>query len=322
MNAQPLARTSFQRYVDASERAAAQIITAYSTSFGAATQLLGHRHRAHVKNIYALVRVADELVDGVAAEAHLTPQQQLESLDALEAETHLAILRGYSSNPIVQAFANSARLAEIDDSLTAPFFSSMRMDLRTLPTTGSSSFAPHRDVIGFDDASHAEYVYGSAEVVGLMCLRVFIRDEHYSTSELQTMEQGAQSLGAAFQNINFMRDLADDTQRLARSYLSDGRLIDEALKLEWIHTIRTQLTRAHAALPLLPRDARTGVGCAYRLFSQLTDKLANTPAEQLLRQRVRVSNPNKALILAQSIIATRGTTSTQHVAATRKTRAT
>ena len=297
--------SSLHQYSDASGQAAGRIIRVYSTSFGAATQLLGPRHRTHVKNIYALVRIADELVDGVAAEAGLTPEQQLQRLDSLESETLAAVQCGYSSNPIVHAFAASARLTRIDSSLIVPFFTSMRMDLETPVAQDESSPSPLRGIACFDEARHENYVYGSAEVVGLMCLRVFLRDEARSETELKLLEQGARDLGAAFQNVNFLRDLADDTERLARNYLSDGRVITEQLKLHWTNTIREQLEGARQSLPLLPLDARVGVDCARRLFARLTDKLEQTPIEELRKRRVRVSNPKKALLVVQSIAATR-----------------
>jgi len=298
-------RASLQRYTAASEQAARQIIRAYSTSFGAATGMLGKRHRAHIRNLYALVRVADELVDGVASEARLTSEQQRARLDALEVETIAAIGCGYSSNPIVHAFAHSARLARIDESLVGPFFASMRMDIEppsapeTRETEGSSG------IIYYDEATHADYVYGSAEVVGLMCLRIFVRDEALSNERAAKLEFGAQQLGAAFQNVNFLRDLADDTARLERSYLSENSTITEELKAKWISTIRQQLAAAEKAIPLLPHDARAGVDCARRLFTRLTDKLEDTPVERLLSHRVRVSNPAKAVLLARSIAAAR-----------------
>lgn len=297
--------TALKQYEEASERAADQIIRAYSTSFGAATKLLGTRHRRHVRNVYALVRIADELVDGVAAEAHLSASQQLHRLDALESETHAAVQSGYSSNPIVHAFANSARISGIDASLTTPFFESMRTDLRTLPITLGAPTREHRGAVSFTDAAHSDYVYGSAEVIGLMCLRIFVRNDPRSPDDMRSLERGARSLGAAFQNVNFLRDLADDTGRLARNYLSGGDPLTEDLKLRWIQTIREQLAAAETVLPLLPPDARTAVDCARRLFSRLTDKLARTPIEQLLSQRVRVSNPTKALLIAQSLSSTR-----------------
>ena len=298
--------TALGEYTKASEHSADQIIRAYSTSFGAATRLLGVRHRTHVRNIYALVRVADELVDGVAAEAGLSPVEQLRRLDALEHEVSAAIEHGYSSNPIVHAFANSARLTGIDATLTAPFFASMRMDLQpellTEPASHRDAAAGQPRITHFNQAAHTDYVYGSAEVVGLMCLRVFVRDEQLTTEQMHQLEQGAQSLGAAFQNVNFLRDLADDTERLARNYLSGGEPFTPALQAHWIRIIRTQLSDAEAAIPLLPSDARAAVDCARRLFARLSDKLARTPTDELLKCRVRVANPTKLLLAAQSLL--------------------
>lgn len=299
---------ALNRYSRAAERAAAQIITSYSTSFGSATLLLGSRHRGHVRNLYALVRVADELVDGVGTEAVLTADAQGSRLDELEAETERAVRTGYSSNPVVHAFATTARAAGIDDSLTRPFFASMRMDLEGSRQDGA---APDLDTVSawFDAEKHDDYVYGSAEVVGLMCLRVFLRDETVSAVDRQTLEHGARRLGAAFQNVNFLRDLADDSQRLGRSYLSDRAVITPELQRHWIDVITGQLDDAARAERLLPTDARIGVQCARLLFTRLVRKLERVPAHLLLERRVRVSNPAKALLVAR-VVATRGRAAT------------
>lgn len=281
-------------YTRAAESAANEVIRAYSTSFGTATRLLGRRHRQHVRNIYALVRVADEIVDGVAAAAGVGPQQQGEALQRLIDDTHRAMELGFCTNLVVHAFATTARAARIDRSLTEPFFASMRTDLEG--TTDA-----HRGIRRFDREAHDEYVYGSAEVVGLMCVRVFLRDESPSESDLARIEHGARQLGAAFQNVNFLRDLADDTQRLGRSYLVDAERLTDADRDEWTTTIRQQLADARATLPLLPRDARTGVRCALDVFAALTERLAKTPAERLYRERVRVPDPTKALIVARAV---------------------
>lgn len=121
--------TSFTHFTRTAERAANQVIAAYSTSFGLACRLLGRRHRQHVRNIYALVRVADELVDGVTAEAGLSYQEQCDALAHFIDETHRAVKLGYSSDLIIHAFAQTARAARIDESLIDPFFDSMRTDL-------------------------------------------------------------------------------------------------------------------------------------------------------------------------------------------------
>jgi phytoene/squalene synthetase len=280
------------RYTAASEQVAGGIIDLYSTSFGASTRLLGPRHRRHVRNIYALVRVADELVDGATAEAGLSLAQQHAALTGLEEETARAIDTGYSSNPVVHAFATTARVSGIDRSLTTPFFASMRTDL-----TGE------RDQTQcFGTEAHDAYVYGSAEVIGLMCLRVFLREEHRTPEELRVLEDGARKLGAAFQNVNFLRDLADDTQRLGRSYLDDSGRVDAATKERWIQIIRAQLADAARAVPLLPRDARVAVASAQLLFSTLTDRIARTPSPELYRERIRIPTLHKAVLIGQAAL--------------------
>lgn len=290
------------RYSRASERAAEQIIGAYSSSFGMATRLLGPRHRVHVRNIYALVRVADELVDGAAEGAGLPPEVQLDLLCRLERETEGATRCGYSSNPVVQAFAVTARAAGIDADLTAPFFASMRMDLRAEHPDGRGLSPERAEARGAGAGSHDRYVYGSAEVVGLMCLRVFLREESRTEHEVAALEHGARRLGAAFQNVNFLRDLGDDRDRLGRDYLGTGEAMDPETQAHWIATVRAQLADAAATLPLLPRDARIAVGCALRLFAELTDRIARTPAELLPRRRVRVGTPTKALLALRSLL--------------------
>lgn len=289
------------RYTRASEIAAATIIEAYSTSFGAATQLLGPRHRAHVRNIYALVRVADELVDGATAEAELPTDAQRFALDQLEEEVEVAVGSGYSSNPIVHAFAHTARAAEIDEELTRPFFSSMRTDLTGTPP-GHGQTGPYGPLLYFGDSEHADYVFGSAEAVGLMCLQVFIREESPSSGELTVLTKGARRLGAAFQNVNFLRDLADDTERLGRSYLSEHGALDDDARDRWVAVIRAQLADAQLALPLLPADARAAVSSALRLFASLTGRIARTPVADLYRRRVRVPTLEKPWLIARAVL--------------------
>lgn len=296
---------SLDRYTIASELAADQIIASYSTSFGAATRLLGKQHRTHIRNIYALVRVADELVDGVTDEVGLAKSHQRQLLDALETETHQAMKHGYSSNPIVHAFARTARLSGIDESLTTPFFHSMRIDLEVVVDSEKTSQLRQASLKGFDETAHSDYVFGSAEVIGLMCLKVFLRNEQRTPSELAVLEHGARQLGAAFQNVNFLRDLADDTDRLSRSYLSEEQVVTEDIKNTWISVIREQLSDAEKSIATLPADARVAVDCARRLFASLADKIDATPAAMLYEQRVRVSNFEKVFIILNAKIAIR-----------------
>lgn len=292
-------------YASACERSAAQIIQSYSTSFGIATRLLGARHRHHIQNIYALVRIADELVDGVAAEAGLTPALQATALNQLESDTDFAIRHGYSSNPMVHAFAATARCSGIESDLIQSFFASMRMDLEAGQVSDDATEGVPRELICFEQSEHATYVYGSAEAVGLMCLRVFMREESVSEEEALILERGARSLGAAFQNVNFLRDLADDTYRLGRSYLSQESTLSREMKQHWVDTIRDQLAVARESLPLLPADARLGVMCALRLFASLADRLAQAPVQSLYASRIRVPASQKLWIVAQSLVQSR-----------------
>lgn len=284
---------ALRRFSRTAEIATSDVIRTYSTSFGLATRLLGRRHRQHVRNIYAMVRIADEIVDGVAAEAGLDAGAQAAALDSYIAGTHRSMRTGYSSDLILHAFARTARECGIGEDLTRPFFDSMRADI-----AGDSGFT------AYDADAHAAYVYGSAEVVGLMCLRVFLRDATRTPAELEILERGARRLGAAFQNVNFLRDLADDTNRLQRGYLGGSARLTDADRDAWVDTVHRQLADARAAIPLLPKDARAAVRSALALFAALTHRVARTPAAELYRRRVRVPDPIKALLAARAVVVT------------------
>ena len=281
----PAERTAAQleKYTAAALASAAQVIGVYSTSFGLACRLLGQRERSQVTSIYALVRVADEIVDGAASQAGLPAAAQCAALDELEAETLRAIDTGFSTNLIVHAFADTARATGIDARLTAPFFASMRRDLDPAP---------------FDAAGIAEYIYGSAEVVGLMCLRSFLQQAERTEPELRMLAAGARSLGAAFQKVNFLRDIAADRDDLGRNYFPGVNLLtmtDEEKNL-LLDDMNADLDAAARALPLLPLGSRRAVATAHGLFASLAVKLRETPARALLSTRVRVPDPEKLLI--------------------------
>jgi phytoene/squalene synthetase len=236
--------------------------------------------RAHIGNFYALVRLADEIVDGVAEEAGVDRARARVMLDALEADTEQALGVGYSTNLIVHAFAHSARHVGVGSDLTRPFFRSMRMDL-TETTHTPESFA--------------EYVYGSAEVVGLMCLEAFLEGQVVSPTDKETMVSGARALGAAFQKVNFLRDLGADVQALGRSYfpgISVDSLTEESKNL-LVDDIDQDLARSAAALPLLPPAARRAVALAHVLFEALAKKIRATPAATLQTTRLSVSSGTK-----------------------------
>lgn len=289
MPTKPQQPTSLSQYTRAAELSSAEVIAAYSTSFGWATKLISRSKRVHIRNIYALVRVADEIVDGAAAEAvgNGISHNPRDILDELEAETYRAMDCGFSANLVVHAFAHSARLANVSKDLVKPFFASMRMDLVT----------KEHDQRGFDT-----YVYGSAEVVGLMCLDVFLMGQQLTVAERQEFVTGARALGAAFQKVNFLRDLAADFQKLGRSYFPGVNVdtFNEAEKVRLVEDIEADLVVSSRSLRKLPRSSRKAVSAAQMFFSELNRNIAATPAEELIQRRIRVSNPKKLVILAQA----------------------
>jgi 15-cis-phytoene synthase len=272
-------------YDRVAEETASLVIRRYSTSFGLASRLLAPRARQHIENIYALVRLADEIVDGETAAAGLGTVDAARILNELEIETGFAMDRGYSSNLIVHAFGLTARETGFNRSLTEPFFDSMRSDLQRTE---------------HDQESFDRYVYGSAEVVGLMCLCAFLEGTTRSPEETAELELGARSLGAAFQKVNFLRDLAADYRDLGRSYFPGVNVntFTEADKNRLLDDIDADLRTSAAVLPKLPADSRRAVALAQSLFADLAKRLRATPADRLVATRVRVPNPTKLRIAA------------------------
>ncbi|MEG1445259.1 phytoene/squalene synthase family protein [Glutamicibacter sp.] len=289
---------ALEHYSRTAQRSARVVLGEYSTSFSLACKLLDAASARHIANIYALVRLADEIVDGVACQAGLDNQAIAACLDELEAETLRAMERGYSTNMVVHAFTISARATGIHAELTAPFFASMRADLGT----------------GQHDArSLQDYIYGSAEVIGLMCLQVFQAmpaAPDLTPAQAQRAKHAARSLGAAFQKVNFLRDLAEDSEDLGRSYFPglDPAGFDEPSKAKLVAQIEQDLAQARAGLPYLAPSAARAVRLAHDLFRELNSQLDKAPASQLLRTRISVSAPRKALIAARVLLGTRGTT--------------
>jgi phytoene/squalene synthetase len=279
--------TTLGTYNAAALASATTVIGHYSTSFGLAARLLSPGVRDEVRTIYALVRIADEIVDGAASEAGIDLDGQRELLDDLETETERAMERGFSTNLVVHAFATTARRVGIDASLTRPFFASMRRDLDPAPFTA---------------AGVAEYIYGSAEVVGLMCLRSFLRESPRTPDQIAVLDHGARSLGAAFQKVNFLRDLAADRDALGRNYFPgvDLTRLTEAQKNLLLDDMDADLAAAERVLPLLPPGSRRAVTAAHRLFARLSAKLRQTPATDLMSTRIRVPDPEKLMIALSS----------------------
>jgi phytoene/squalene synthetase len=276
-------------YDTVSEDSAAVVIGSYSSSFGLASRLLAEPVRTQVRNIYALVRVADEIVDNPDPMLGTEPRERM--LSWLLEDVRHALGAGYSGNLVVHAFARTALDVGIEDELVAPFFDSMRMDLDTTDHTPES---------------FERYVYGSAEVVGLMCLRAFLaapdgpfdRERAYDA-----LAPGARRLGAAFQKLNFLRDLGDDHDLLHRRYFPgldlegfcDGdrdRILDD---------IDADLAAAAAVVPDLPPSSRRAVAAAHATFAELAARLRRTPAPEIRRARVRVPGHVKLRIAAGAI---------------------
>lgn len=283
--------TALHRYTAAAVTSSGKVIDEYSTSFGLACRFLGKTTRRDIGNIYALVRLADEIVDGVAQEAGLDLEATAAELNRLETQTEAALTTGYSTNLVVHAFVTTARQHGITTELTRPFFRSMRADLYRQEHTPES----------LDD-----YIYGSAEVVGLMCLAVFRNMPGTDTSNDDVLVTSARRLGAAFQKVNFLRDLATDYASLGRSYFPgvDPEEFGETQKAQLVADIRADLAAAKPGMCRLDARARIGVEMAHRLFSELTDTLDQRPACDLLSQRVRVTNPRKFAIAALTVSTT------------------
>lgn len=275
-----------------SEGSAAVVIRHYSSSFGLASRLLAEPVRTWVRNVYALVRVADEIVDNPDPALGHEPRARM--LTWLQDDVRHALQVGYSGNLVVHAFARTALGCGIGVELIDPFFASMRMDLETTVHTRES----------FD-----RYVYGSAEVVGLMCLRVFLadhggRDETSARSgDYDRLAPGARRLGAAFQKLNFLRDLAEDHDTLRRSYfpaLDVDRFCD-ADRDRILDDIAADLDAAAAVIPGLPPSSRRAVRVAHATFAELAARLRATPAEEIRHTRVRVPDPVKVRLVAGAL---------------------
>lgn len=274
-------------YDTVAENSAALLMRQYSTSFGMASLLFTEPVRTHVRNVYALVRVADEIVDN--PDPHLDRAARERLLSALLDDVRAALSTGYSANLVVHAFARTACRCGIDGDLIDPFFESMRMDLDTTVHTTES---------------FQRYVYGSAEVVGLMCLRIFLAGDVVDRrSDYELLAPGARRLGAAFQKVNFLRDLAEDHDTLHRRYFPglDVATFCDADRDRLLADIAADLDAAGAVLPDLPKNCRRAVRVAHATFAELAARLQATPAAQIRRRRVRVPNPVKARLLAANL---------------------
>lgn len=253
------------------------VTNAYSTSFGLSIRLFEASLRPHIYAVYGLVRVADEIVDTYNG------ADRRALLDSLETETKRALEFGYSTNPIIHAFAQTAREYAITNELIAPFFASMRMDL-----------TPQK----FDQKKYEAYIFGSAEVIGLMCLRVFTTDQ----KQYNSLEEAAKRLGSAYQKVNFLRDITADADGLGRWYfpISSHKTFDDKSKDVIIRDIENDFKVARTAIEKLPLSSRKAVALSYDYYQGLLKKIKQTSASNLMKQRIRINNPHKIALLVKT----------------------
>jgi phytoene synthase len=250
----------------------------YSTSFSSAIRLLHKDLREPIYNIYGFVRFADEIVDSF----HQYDKALL--LAEFKQDTFEAIQRGISLNPILHSFQRTVNACSIEHNLVEDFFHSMQLDL---------------DKCKYDRAGYEEYIYGSAETVGLMCLQVFCEGDNEMYILLKPY---AGSLGAAFQKVNFLRDLKADHEALDRVYFPgcDFSNFSAADKSSIEMDIQHDFDRAYEGLVQLPLKARFGVYVAYKYYLSLFKRIKKLPPQNILQDRIRIPDYGKMLILAKA----------------------
>ncbi|MDP9955431.1 phytoene/squalene synthetase [Epilithonimonas hungarica] len=252
----------------------------YSTSFSLGIMALKPSIRPAIYAIYGYVRLADEIVDSF----HGYNKEKL--LKRLRAETYDALEDGISLNPILHSFQETIRQYEIDIQLIDQFLHSMEMDLRK---------------IEYSSALYDEYIYGSAEVVGLMCLYIFTGGNKQQFEELKPF---AMKLGSAFQKVNFLRDLKDDYQILGRTYFPglNMSVFDNSIKASIEKEIEEEFGEALKGIKRLPGSSLFGVYLAYRYYLSLFEKIKRTSSHHILQQRIRIANSQKLLVAFKSYI--------------------
>ena len=253
----------------------------YSTSFSMGTSLLGSEIKRHIYNIYGFVRFADEIVDTF----HKFNKKDL--LDRFENDLFYAIENQISLNPILNSFQHTVNKNNIEIELINSFIESMRLDL-------------HKSLYE-TETEYKKYVYGSADVVGLMCLKVFVKGDLKVYNDLKT---SAMALGSAFQKVNFLRDLKTDSEDLKRNYFPnvDVANFDEKTKLKIIEEIENDFNNALEGINKLPDDSRLGVYTAYKYYKKLLFKLKQTSSLNIKRIRIRIPNYQKIAVLAKSYL--------------------
>ena len=271
-----------KKLFDQVSESCSRIVTeSYSTSFTLATKMLDSSIRQDIYNIYGFVRFADEIVDSF----HDFNKEEL--LNLFELDLKKSIKDKISLNPILNSFQKTLNKYEIDYELVNSFLKSMKSDLNKKQYLSSEEFD--------------EYVYGSADVVGLMCLKVFVKGDQKQYNDLKPY---AMSLGSAFQKVNFLRDLKADHDGLNRSYFPnlDIDKFDEKSKTIILNEINNDFSHALKGIFLLPTSARFGVYTAYKYYLKLLNKLKNTNPLKIKSTRIRVPNYQKINVLARSYV--------------------
>jgi phytoene/squalene synthetase len=257
------------------------VIKRYSTSFYFSSSLLSKTIRQDIFNIYGFVRLADEIVDTF----HEYPKKEL--LEDFEKELWRSVDNKISLNPILNSFQHTVNKYSIPKGLINSFLDSMKMDLEK---------TEYKSV-----EEYKKYIYGSADVVGLMCLKIFVKGSEESFTELSPF---AISLGSAFQKVNFLRDLKDDSNVLNRVYFPnvDMNNFNDKAKKEIILEIEKDFANAVKGIAKLPKNSKFAVYIAYRYYNKLLKKLKRTSSENIVKKRIRIHNHQKFLVIARSYV--------------------
>ncbi|EJF52461.1 phytoene/squalene synthetase [Saprospira grandis DSM 2844] len=262
-------------------QACSQLITErYSTSFSLGIRMFSKRFRGPIYAIYGFVRFADEIVDTFHG------HDKADLLERFRQDTYRAIEEKISLNPVLQAFQMVVNEYQIERELIDAFLYSMEMDLHFQR---------------YEDSLYKKYIYGSAEVVGLMCLRVFCKDQ---PSLYEELKEPACALGSAFQKVNFLRDMKSDYAERGRVYFPgvDYKLFNDQIKAEIEADILQDFQLAYHGILGLPKGCRFGVYVAYKYYLNLFHKIKQSPADRVTEERIRIPNGSKLYILGKSMI--------------------
>ncbi len=271
---------SIQLFDKTSKEISRKVSLNYSTSFSLGIRLLAKEYRWAVFATYGFVRLADEIVDTF----HTFNKERL--LKDFKFQTYQAIEEGISTNPVLHSFQLAANQFGITHDLIEPFFNSMEEDLNKQ---------------SHDESSYNDYIYGSAEVVGLMCLKIFCKGDNQL---YQSLLPFARSLGAAFQKVNFLRDIRSDVEERGRVYFPGVNFdsFTEHDKMNIIQEVKKDFEHAYKGIIQLPMGCRLGVYTAYIYYLKLLEKIERTTAAEIMNQRIRIPNSQKLVLLAESFV--------------------